>query len=961
MQPIRAGIPRGRGLTDSYRFVGSGPNRDLSPQPVSHFLSVLRIFWDIVVSLERTSTEASPDLRMFYIHLDTYLFLVESVSPIQHAAGGAELESLAHPILEKLASFLPSSVIPDYETKLASGHPFPRLAALEYFWGLPEPREEKIVHVQQCLDFGSPETRDDVLLLLRDYVSRLRSHFPEATENESEEHRALRKKKRKPTSSVWGAANTVFQALAISSKACSLSHSHEYAVRLRITTHRQPAEDRYSFEAFVTPNMAECFWQEAQIQVMLTSPAPKEQLGLGVRFALPEDHRVNKPRRPRGRLAVKRLCEQIQKIQSKPLMRLNLAVENNNLWKDQSSRSNLSISRSAPPLTLEEIIKFRPDILTEKLKRVLAVLLAYSVLHFRGTPWLQPAYFNAANIIFFRTATTIPLKPYIHAGLNEVNHNATEDTRKLGDLDSETDPDDQPLHPYPDIMMLGVMLMELYLVRPFQSLAASAGVELEDRDNMDDNTRYVVAVEIFERSKSEFSDNYREAVDACLTATLGLDHNAEKLDEEALKPLIYDRIVQSLEDELDQGFGNTIPIENLDEVAQALDLSSWERVRSSQQCFLGPIENSRPLYDGPKGREDTSVPLPDTYPSPVSKVLNDDRDYRLRTSSEEIHRSLRDNGCEYSLPTLDHQSYTVGWICALAEEELAPAQAMLDEVHPSLPQDTSDRNTYTLGRMGVHNVVMACLPSGVKGTISAARVANDMLSTFKSLRFGLMVGIGGGVPGAADIRLGDIVVGEPKGSFGSIIQYDFGTAVKDDNFVRTGSLNRPPDVLLTAVSRLKADHYRGQRKLENYLEEMARRYPELSAECSHPGEKHDLLYDYEYGHHPSNNEGSCEKCDLTKLVQRMPRKSNSPRIHYGLIASGNKVMRDVATRERLRRDLGVLCFEMEAAGLADALPSLVIRGVCDYSDSHKNKKWQGYAATVAAAYAKELLGVISSC
>ena len=37
---------------------------------------------------------------------------------------------------------------------------------------------------------------------------------------------------------------------------------------------------------------------------------------------------------------------------------------------------------------------------------------------------------------------------------------------------------------------------------------------------------------------------------------------------------------------------------------------------------------------------------------------------------------------------------------------------------------------------------------------------------------------------------------------------------------------------------------------------------------------------------------------------------------------------------------------------------LVIRGICDYADSHKNKKWQAYAAGTAAAYAKEMLSVI---
>jgi nucleoside phosphorylase len=80
--------------------------------------------------------------------------------------------------------------------------------------------------------------------------------------------------------------------------------------------------------------------------------------------------------------------------------------------------------------------------------------------------------------------------------------------------------------------------------------------------------------------------------------------------------------------------------------------------------------------------------------------------------------------------------------------------------------------------------------------------------------------------------------------------------------------------------------------------------------------------------------------------------------HYGLIASGNQVMRHGQTRDRLARELGILCFEMEAAGLMDNFPCLVVRGICDYADSHKNKQWQEYAAATAAAYAKELLSLI---
>jgi hypothetical protein len=112
------------------------------------------------------------------------------------------------------------------------------------------------------------------------------------------------------------------------------------------------------------------------------------------------------------------------------------------------------------------------------------------------------------------------------------------------------------------------------------------------------------------------------------------------------------------------------------------------------------------------------------------------------------------------------------------------SRGMLDEEHPDLPRPRHDTNQYTLGKIGDHNVVIACLPSGMYGTTSAAVVAKDMQSSFPSLRFGLMVGIGGGVPKLPeyDIRLGDVVVGRPTSTNGGVIQYDFGKTMQDGQF-----------------------------------------------------------------------------------------------------------------------------------------------------------------------------------
>lgn len=111
---------------------------------------------------------------------------------------------------------------------------------------------------------------------------------------------------------------------------------------------------------------------------------------------------------------------------------------------------------------------------------------------------------------------------------------------------------------------------------------------------------------------------------------------------------------------------------------------------------------------------------------------------------------------------LKHSNYTVGWVCALPKEQTA-ATAMLDEPHQDLLKPPTDPNTYTLGSIGGHNIVIACLPKGKYGNNSAATVATSMINTFPSIKASLMVGIGGGIP--PKVRLGDAVVSVPVDEF----------------------------------------------------------------------------------------------------------------------------------------------------------------------------------------------------
>ncbi|KAN0070731.1 hypothetical protein V8E54_010896 [Elaphomyces granulatus] len=307
---------------------------------------------------------------------------------------------------------------------------------------------------------------------------------------------------------------------------------------------------------------------------------------------------------------------------------------------------------------------------------------------------------------------------------------------------------------------------------------------------------------------------------------------------------------------------------------------------------------------------------------------------------------------------MSHEDYTVAWICALPLEAAA-AKAMLHNIHPQLSQHQGDDNAYTLGEISGHNIVVACLPSGVYGIASAATVAAHMRITFPSIRFGLMVGIGGGVPSANnDIRLGDVVVSKPTGAFGGVVQYDYGKTVASGVFQQTGMMNQPPQVLLNAIARLHADDIMGQNQsIVDMISNVLDANVEMKAPCSRPTDEQDTLFNSAYDH--PQHEDTCINCDKKHLIHRDSRTSDDPRIHYGLIASGNQVMKHGKTRDQLGGTHGMLCFEMEAAGLMNQLPCLVIRGICDYSDSHKNKQWQGYAALTAAAYAKMLLSVVS--
>lgn len=308
---------------------------------------------------------------------------------------------------------------------------------------------------------------------------------------------------------------------------------------------------------------------------------------------------------------------------------------------------------------------------------------------------------------------------------------------------------------------------------------------------------------------------------------------------------------------------------------------------------------------------------------------------------------------------------------------------MLDEKHGpphNFSKNAADENDYTWGKIGDHNVVITCLSQ--YGKVGAATTAFGMRASLPHLKFGLMVGIGAGVPRVkkngkvalnSDIRLGDVVVSYPMDQNPGVVQYDLEKLKRDGQRERTGSLNRPPEVLLKGLQTLQAQSrlHSGDPPISKVLGTMWTKYPVLTVKdpeshlpaFTHQGSENDLLFPTSYPH-PSRSPDddsdeikTCGSCDETKAIQRDKRVFFHPKVYYGTIASGDKLVKDGIERQKILDGLDdtCLCFEMEAAGLMNHFPCLIIRGICNYADSHNNNVWQPYAAATAAAFAKVLL------
>ncbi|KAJ5704250.1 hypothetical protein N7493_011388 [Penicillium malachiteum] len=310
-------------------------------------------------------------------------------------------------------------------------------------------------------------------------------------------------------------------------------------------------------------------------------------------------------------------------------------------------------------------------------------------------------------------------------------------------------------------------------------------------------------------------------------------------------------------------------------------------------------------------------------------------------------------------PPKDRRGFDVAIICALVFEAHA-IEYMFDSFWHEQPEDRQygklpeDENTYRLGVISNHNVVLTYMPS--MGKSFAASATSSLGLSFPNIKLALVVGICGGVPssgsssnGNKEIFLGDIVI--------------------SDEIVTVPVSNRE---VRTFLHKLKGP--RGYNRLiERSHHHLADLQKERRDEYLYPPRQYDRLFEssYHHTHRRSSNckackeksfsktahDATCEvlKCNWRRLVNRSRSTTEGIDVHFGRIASGDKVMKSSIDRNQIAKDADLIAFEMESAGVHDNLPCIVVKGVCDYADSHKDKLWQRCSAGGAAACTKVLL------
>lgn len=561
-------------------------------------LSVLPMIIDAAVSLAARQTTIDGRSPYLYMHALCMLVLKElgRIKPLVRPDTQCVVQ-----LLDVLDGLLPRPTYletPRDRPDTGSHRPHQKLAALKYeCTRLNQPsvsQDEYSRFISSSFDFNDGQRTRDVLHQLQTVYEFCRLQYPEESPIYVDEYTSLKRKRAEPAWAVWKAAQSAYQLLA-SVKDCACDPSHPYDARLFLATHRGPKaqDDNCNLEMFLSLGSP---WQEVRVGIL---DEPR------VKFLI-SDKPATKPSKKNKQ--IKNLCKLMTQFRKKQLRlyRLSFTVEDGSLWNNTPEESPFPLDLSGGEISLEDFIRTRAVTLTEKTKRIVAVMLGHGVLHLHGTGWIQQSW-GASNVIFHQISSAIPIRPYIQLRLaDDVPEFIADETDASEDDEDYFGNDDCFAHPFPGLVTLGMMLMQVYMARTFDSFAQE--FEMEDPGQLDSNAKFALASLAFKKHASaiSFSEQYWYAIDRCLDPNIRYDENGEIMDQDGLRRVIYDEIVGPLEDELGQGkflTGASSFIMNLDTEARNLDLANWGQPLKFQMGY----KSDRSAVPLPKRPESTML------------------------------------------------------------------------------------------------------------------------------------------------------------------------------------------------------------------------------------------------------------------------------------------------------------------------------------------------------------------
>ncbi|KAL3447675.1 purine and uridine phosphorylase [Aspergillus insuetus] len=654
------------------------------------------------------------------------------------------------------------------------------------------------------------------------------------------------------------------------------------------------------------------------------------------------------------------------------LMCLHLATDENNvLWP---------LPLGQPPEALQPDERYIEQSLgnlldvvkpTYAAKRVLGVILARSFLHLLGGPWI-PRSFCIDDISLFchlKGDKPYPLFDKVFLSTNFATaHSSGLESKQRSSFS---------VHPFPPILALGIILTEIELGDDLAELYRDPAVaRLKSRP-------YELAKCLLRECQRGFHESgLLRAVKFCTERESFLPFANTSIDalfsNQEFVNAFYRGAVRPLEQDLVAGAKWTWEEVKWLEKAKFDDEGVCRIITDSQAKKRTPLDGDKRQVQptanayAPALSRLTSLSQHDSSPSLTSEPpclpcasVQPLPSWNGRTDSASLLSETP------PLPW-SKDDFEVAIICALpleANAVLSLFDHLWDTDSPLTDRNAVDPNSYSMGVMEGRNVVLAHQPGTGKAT--AASVASFCASTFTNVKLALLVGVCGAIPmkkNKTEILLGDVIISK------AVMQYDFGRQFSD-KFRRKidveHSLGRPNGRIASLLAKLETQVHR--RKLQEKITQHLSTIGHL--DC-YPRKQGDKLFPpgYRHKHQHStscetcancNNltdftcdaalESTCEDlgCDDAQLVQRTRQnQKHYPSVHIGIIASGDSVIKSGLHRDAISREAGVIAFEMEGAGVWDTIPCVIIKGVCDYADSHKSKLWQDYAAATAAACAK---------